>query len=422
MDNTEPHTPGQITQWAPPHGRAAEYQRIVNLVDQAIDDSLAESTRNTYRSGWAHWVQWCGEWSQPVLPVTAESLAAFLTTKANQTREGQPRWKMSTLDVWVSAIVHTAAREGYDDPSKNPQFIQTRIGLRRQFKNRPRRMRPLTLTTLTDMLDQFDFTTWPAGVAAARDAAILLIGFGGAFRRSELVALNCSDLTAVDDGLHVLLRSSKTDQEGDGQVKFFGRGTNVQTCPVCALHHWLTLVAIADTNAAAATRTTTPAGLVDRARHDTHLANAQVEAMRAVLTTDRSDHVCQTPLPHTAADAPVFRPVSTAGVIVAHNQDPDQEAPAPTTSRRNRPAADRARLSGAGLHQMVRRRLTQAGIDAAAFGSHSMRAGHVTEALRAGATNRAIMRQTGHTSESSIAIYDREHNPGRDNSINVLGL
>lgn len=412
-----------VEMWAPPAGRAADYQRIVGLVDQAIDDSLASSTRTAYHSGWSHWVQWCATWNRPVLPVSAEALAAFITDKAHQTLSGQPRWKVSTLDMWVSAIVHTAAIHGYDDPSKNPTFAKVRAGIRRQFHSRPRRMRPLTLDTLTSVLEELDFTTWPAGVAAARDAAILLIGFGGAFRRSELASLNASHLTVVEGDLHVLLPSSKTDQEGEGQVKYFGRGEHTTTCPLCALHHWLTLVSIADTSEAGARRITST-DLAAQARRATQLNDASVDAMRTVLTTDRTHHVCTEPLPQFTADAPVFRAVSKSGAITAHTPTAgdDSGASSPARSRQGRAPKDRARLSGAGIHQMIRRRLAEAGVDPAEFGSHSMRAGHVTEALRAGATTRAIMRQTGHTSETSISIYDREHNPGRDNSINLLGL
>lgn len=78
---------------------------------------------------------------------------------------------------------------------------------------------------------------------AARDKALLLIGFAGAFRRSELVGLRCEDITRYDTGLELLLRRSKTDQEGVGRTVFIphARGNR---CPVKALLTWLDLTGI----------------------------------------------------------------------------------------------------------------------------------------------------------------------------------
>ena len=84
---------------------------------------------------------------------------------------------------------------------------------------------------------------WPAAMAAHRDAAILLMGFVGAHRRSELTALHISDVTVhPTDGLHVRVRSSKTDQEGAGPVRALPYGRDPQNCPPCALIRWRALL------------------------------------------------------------------------------------------------------------------------------------------------------------------------------------
>ena len=70
----------------------------------------------------------------------------------------------------------------------------------------------------------------------------------------------------------------------------------------------------------------------------------------------------------------------------------------------------------------MRRRLRQAGIGPGGYGSHSLRAGFVTEALRAGASDHQVMRQTGHRSSATIAVYDRELNPLRGNAVTRVGL
>ena len=84
---------------------------------------------------------------------------------------------------------------------------------------------------------------WPAGMAAPRDAALLLMGFAGAHRRSELVGLRIADVTVHPvDGLHVRIQSSKTDQEGVGTVRALPYGRDPQTCPPCALVRWRRLL------------------------------------------------------------------------------------------------------------------------------------------------------------------------------------
>jgi integrase len=77
----------------------------------------------------------------------------------------------------------------------------------------------------------------PAGLVGIRDRGILLIGFAGAFRRSELVGLNIDDLEFVEDGARLTNRRSKTDQEGAGEVVGISRGVNL--CPIQALRVWL---------------------------------------------------------------------------------------------------------------------------------------------------------------------------------------
>lgn len=79
----------------------------------------------------------------------------------------------------------------------------------------------------------------PDSLSGSRDRLLLLVGFAGAFRRSELVALDLEDITITPDGLEVLVRRSKTDQEGTGTVKGIPFGSNPRTCPVRAFRAWI---------------------------------------------------------------------------------------------------------------------------------------------------------------------------------------
>jgi integrase len=82
-------------------------------------------------------------------------------------------------------------------------------------------------------------STLPDGLLGIRDRALLLVGFAGAFRRSELIAIDCADVDITRDGLVVMLRRSKTDQEGAGRKVAIPFGSNPDTCPVRALESWL---------------------------------------------------------------------------------------------------------------------------------------------------------------------------------------
>jgi integrase len=86
----------------------------------------------------------------------------------------------------------------------------------------------------------------PDSLLGKRDAALLLLGFSGAFRRSELVALNVADIESCEDGVKVTLRRSKTDQEGQGRVVGIPHGSNPQLCPVRALQRWLDAAGISE--------------------------------------------------------------------------------------------------------------------------------------------------------------------------------
>ena len=94
-----------------------------------------------------------------------------------------------------------------------------------------------------DLLEMMVHVDQQSPMRAARDRALLLIGFAGAFRRSELVALRFEDMTQYDSGVELLLRRSKTDQEGVGRIVFIphARGSR---CPVKALIMWIALARI----------------------------------------------------------------------------------------------------------------------------------------------------------------------------------
>ena len=328
-------------------------------------------------------------------------VAHYLTqAAAEQTGAGKWRYTPSTLTRWVSSInqFHTAA--GLDAPGRAEVVRRALSGVRRIRSTPPARRAPLLLDDIrTLMLDLSGrVTEWPAGVAARRDMALLVMGFAGAHRRSELVGLTLADVTVhPTDGLHVRLRSSKTDQEAHGRVVALPYGRDPVTCPPCAFVRWREVLHAWDTAPDGAGRRAVLPILRRQAANDTGDTGGGGERDDVRL------HCCRTtrlPDPVDPGRA-VFPTVHKTGAIGA------------------------GAMSGDAVNEMIRRRAEAAGFTAARtalLGGHSLRSGFVTEAFRQGADAHAIMRQTGHRSPVMLEVYAREHAPLTGNAVTRLGL
>jgi hypothetical protein len=216
-----------------------------------VDASTAANTKAAYRSDWAPFTTWTTERGFAPLPAPALVVAHYVTeAAAEQTGVGKWRYTLATLSRWVSSInqFHTAA--GLPPPGGSEVVRRALSGVRQIRAVPPVRRSPLLLDDLRVLMLHLStrVTEWPAGVAARRDMALLLLGFDGAHRRAELVALTLADVTLHrTDGLHVRLRSSKTDQEAHGQVKPLPYGRDPVACPPCAFVRWRELLHAWDT-------------------------------------------------------------------------------------------------------------------------------------------------------------------------------
>ena len=209
-----------------------------------------------------------------------------------------------------------------------------------------------------------------------RDRALLVFGWTGAFRRSELAGLAVGDITLhPEDGLHVRLRHSKTDQASEGALRAlpYARRHPV-LCAPCAWAAWRQVV-------------------------DGWDSEGRPGAMRALrgLETDRHGHLCAKPFHTGDPDSPAFRSVRPNGTLGGP-------------------------ITGHAVNSMVKRRAAAAGLPAGLLGGHSLRSGFVTEAFRKGADAHAIMRQTGHRSPAMLEVYAREGAPLVGNAVTGLGL
>jgi integrase len=162
------------------------------------------------------------------MPATPATVAAYLAAHAASHRP-------STLARWCSALAVAHDLAGHPSPTRDPAVRTVLAGIRRTHRTRPHRVAapgPDQLRTLLAPLD-------PDQPRDARDRALILIGFAGALRRSELAALTLADLVLDTDGLRVFIAASKTDPTGTGHTRGLAYGTHPDTCPVRAWQAWL---------------------------------------------------------------------------------------------------------------------------------------------------------------------------------------
>lgn len=357
--------------------------------------SLSESTRRAYASDVRQFRRWLAGYSDAetaeaaVLarvvsaPVGPGTIVEYLTDKALVvTPAGQWRYAPSSMTRWLSAITRDHVEQGFPSPCAHPTVVAVLGGIRREHARPTRQSAPLLLDGLRKAILATDVASFPAGVHGTRDVALLLLGFAGAFRRSELSALTVGGVTLhEEDGLHVRVRSSKTDQDGRGAVKGLPYGANSVTCSPCAFRRWYQVMAAARLG--------------------------RPEVMKVLRGQNLAVHVCRDPFVGVLpAAAPLFPVLSKGGFVKAKGTDTASFDP----------------MSGSAIAHVIKRRARDAGLPAEGLSGHSLRAGFVTQAIRAGASHHQIMRQTFHKDPATVEIYVRENAPLVENAATMIGF
>ena len=160
-------------------------------------------------------------------------------TVASYIAECTARLKVGSIQRRLNAITEAHKAIGHESPTHSAIVMNTMKGIRRMLGTAPAQKAPALTDDIRAMVDAAD-----AGLIGLRDRALILLGFAGAFRRSELVSLDVGDCVFGRDGLTVLLRRSKTDQDANGRKIGIPYGSNPETCPVRVLQEWLTASAI----------------------------------------------------------------------------------------------------------------------------------------------------------------------------------
>jgi len=291
--------------------------------------SKAENTLRGYRSDWKDFCGWCEARELCPLPASPETVAGYIADCAG-------RLKVGSIQRRLNAIAEAHKAVGLESPTSAGIVRNTIKGIRRTLGTAAVQKAAALTDDIRAMVSMTD-----AGLIGVRDRAMILLGFAGAFRRSELIGLDVADCDFGKDGLTITLRRSKTDQDGAGRKIGIPYGSNPDTCPVRTVQAW-------------------------------------IEQSRAT--------------------GPLFRSITRHG--------------------RLRPG----RLAGIDVARVVKKLAVRAGLDAAKYAGHSLRAGHATTAAIAGASERSIMAQTGHRSVQIVRKYIRAGSIFRETSAGKLGL
>lgn len=289
-------------------------QSIAETVGQPearyLQASLADATKRAYRTDVLAFLAAGGS-----IPAAPAQVARYLAGQAEVLRPG-------TLQRRAVAIGKAHAARGYADPTKDEFVRATLRGIRRVHGRPQRQASPLLREDLLSVVDAL-----PDSLIGMRDRALLLVGFAGGFRRSELVGLSAEDLAFVPDGLLVALRRSKTDQEGVGRKVGIPYG-RTRACAVRALRSWM--------------------------------ETAQVN------------------------QGPIFRRIKKSGQI------------------------GELALSDQCVTLILRKCAARVGMSHEQLSAHSLRAGLVTCAAKAGVSSWKIRQQTGHRSDAMLQRYIRD--------------
>ena len=207
---------------------------IKTLYEETLNNlklSKANNTLRAYKSDFKDFGGFCAKHGFDSLPTEPKIVALYLTNLSKTS-------KISTLRRRLVSISMVHKLKGHYLDTKHPIIIENLMGIKRLMGSFQKGKKPLLINHLKLIVDVINQQKIDE-IKKARDKSIILIGFGGGFRRTELISIDHEDLEFVSEGLKITLRRSKTDQFGEGMIKGLPYFTNENYCPVINLKKWL---------------------------------------------------------------------------------------------------------------------------------------------------------------------------------------
>ena len=206
--------------------KSIELETLANL-----KMSKANNTIRAYKSDFKDFSMFCAKNGFSSLPTEPKIISLYVTYLSS----GR---KISTLKRRIASISVVHRLKGHYIDTKHPIIIENLMGIRRKTGSFQKSKKPILINELKQIIKAIDATN-KTKARVLRDKAIILTGFSGGFRRSELVSIDYNDLEFVFEGVKIFIKRSKTDQSGEGMIKALPYFENKEFCPVTFLKKWL---------------------------------------------------------------------------------------------------------------------------------------------------------------------------------------
>ena len=208
-----------------------ELETIKNL-----KNSKSSNTLRAYQSDYNDFLLFCLKNGFQAMPTQPKILSIYLTHLSSFS-------KYSTLKRRLASISILHKTKGHYIDTKHPVIIENLMGIKRKNGSNQKGKKPLLINDLKKIINSIHQSN-EKSLKKVRDKALVLIGFSGGFRRSELVSLEFDDIEFVSEGVKIFVKRSKTDQSGEGMTKAIPYFNNHNFCPVLALKNWMELIDI----------------------------------------------------------------------------------------------------------------------------------------------------------------------------------
>ena len=194
--------------------------------------SKADNTLRAYKSDFHDFGLFCAKNGFKILPTDPKTVSLYLTLLATN------NIKISTIKRRLVSIGIVHKIKGYYLDTKHPSIVENLMGIKRRKGTKQTGKKPLLINNLKKIINVIDKENI-SELKILRDRSIILLGFAGGFRRNELVSLDIEDLDFVNEGLKIIIKRSKTDQYGEGNLKAVPYFDNHKYCPVKSIKDWL---------------------------------------------------------------------------------------------------------------------------------------------------------------------------------------
>jgi len=209
--------------------KSLELETLKNL-----KNSKSLNTIRAYQSDFNDFSLFCSKNGFQSMPTQPKILALYLTDLSSKS-------KYSTLKRRLASISILHKIKGHYIDTKHPIIIENLMGIKRVKGSNQKGKKPLLINDLKTIIKAIDQSK-EKDKRKIRDKALLLTGFSGGFRRSELVDIEYKDIEFVSEGVKIFVKRSKTDQSGEGMTKAIPYFDNKNFCPVKALKKWTEII------------------------------------------------------------------------------------------------------------------------------------------------------------------------------------